>query len=236
MASVEPIVKSETIQYAINNMERHERSLIYGYNREFEKENKTLIPKDIIHLIAVYYLEFEQWDLNLKSMDIKLSFNDRCVHHDRALWLDGNQTAWRSIYGKTICKKNKMYKWRFKIIKIDPNSGNGNSWKILIGIMQDKFCKNKLESCFNRRQPCSYGFIGSIASLTGDKNCNDRDGKYGQKFENKGDTLTMILNMKTYVLSYIINGINYGKAYDIDHKGHYRLALSIADGRYVQLL
>lgn len=236
MAAVQGIVsikldakydKSNQIQRVLSNADQNELELIRGYIVEHETNHQIVIPKDIINLIIVYFIEFEEWSLDLKSKDIILSHNNRCVHHNCGYYQDGNTTAWRSIYGTTICTKNKIYKWKLKIIKIDPDSGDGNSWKILVGIVESEKGELKLDKCFNQAQ--SYGFIGSIAGLSrGDDN-------WGHKFEEMGDTLTMVLNMRDLTLSYTINGTDYGIAYNIND-GKYRLALSIADGRHIQLL
>ena len=47
----------------------------------------------------------------------------------------------------------------------------------------------------------------------------------------------MILDLrnKNKTLSYIINGKDYGKAFDIDDTQKYRMAVSICEGRYLQL-
>eukprot|EP01084_Bolivina_argentea_P156906 273426_1 len=224
-------------QHVFNKMLPHEKDLIFGYNHIAEKEYKCVIPAGIIRLVASYYFPADIWDLSLKSKDITLSNNNQCVYHNCPY--GSGQTAWRSIYGTNICT-NDIYKWGLKIVKVDPNSGKGNSWNILVGICQSQICKDRLEKCFmekcfkaeedlNRPHPQAYGFIGSLARLTGKGSLN-----YGQPFKQDGDTIIMTLDMIEKTLSYEINGVDYGKAFDVE-KATYRLALSISDGRCIQL-
>ena len=50
--------------------------------------------------------------------------------------------------------------------------------------------------------------------------------KYGER-PNNGSIIEMILNLDNLTLSYVINGTDYGKAFDIQ-RGKYRLGLCMS--------
>lgn len=62
--------------------------------------------------------------------------------------------------------------------------------------------------------------------------------KYGEKVYTEDHTLEMSLDVKQGTLKYVINGKDYGIAFDYVYESKYRLAVTLsgrADGTIVQL-
>merc|ERR1712154_752712 len=112
-------------------------------------------------------------------------------------------------------------------------SNQCNSWKSLIGIMMgDNLCYGK--KYFTAGD--GYGFVGSASQIVTDGGSSAK--KYGEKLEKVGNVIEVILELNDVdgnTLSYVINGKDYGKAFDIPPcKGGYdwcgyRLAVSFVD-------
>ena len=210
-------------------MGKRNELLICGYFRQLSNGNESP-PGLISHICAAYYLISDEWDLKRKHDPIILSDDNSVIHHDA--------NSWNTIVGTNICKIGQRYQWTLKIV--DVMSDTGNTWKILVGIMDEIQCDILFESDtvpFNRyftRMPNSFGFIGSPSGITINGSFNK---KYGKPFDKKGDCIVVDLDMHKdkHSLSFVINGTEYGKAFDVDINTRYRLAVSICGGRKVKL-
>merc|ERR1712228_652377 len=146
---------------------------------------------------------------------------------------------WCAIVGKNICQIGYRYQWTLKICDI--MSTTDNAWEILVGIMDDTQCDTLLDESHSAgtryftSTPGAFGFVGSYGRLTTGGHVSDSN--YGEPFEKKGDCMTVDLDMHKdkHSLSYVINGKEHGKAFDVDINVKYRLAVSICEGKVLKL-
>eukprot|EP01084_Bolivina_argentea_P074999 136018_1 len=86
---------------------------------------------------------------------------------------------------------------------------------MLIGIWKTQQGNNPpLDTYFTQGNNQGYAFCPEIAKLTKTEDGKSGGIKYGEVCKS-GAIVEMILNFNELSLSYVINGKNYGKAYDI---------------------
>lgn len=218
----------------VSRMNEQQKFLVFGFVRGIEKEYKNIrIPEPIVLLFALYYVANAEWDLSLKSADIMVSGdNNEFVEN-----MTASQYSWKSIFGKRICCGYGKYEWNLKIISTTKQVSN--SWKIMVGIIENKYCSQQTEdSAFDDKW--GIGLVGSTQGITQTSIVNS---DYGELFEKVGDTVKIILDLDNLTLSYVINGTDYGAAIDANNSykfelnkhDEYRLALSIIKGRKLRL-
>ena len=215
---------------AVAKMRAHDKILIDGYFRQISRSLNASTPHLVRHICAAYYLDSDELDVNQKHDPIIMSADNCCIHHEVA--------SWNSIVGANICEIGERYQWTLRIM--DVMSHSTNTWKILIGIINDDNCALLFdaERLSKKRYftsiPGSFGFIGSGKGTTIHGQLQSH---YGQRFEKKGDCIVVDLDMHKdkHSLSFVINGTEYGKASDVDINTRYRLAVSICKGRKVKL-
>ena len=98
-----------------------------------------------------------------------------------------------------------------------------NSWVIAIGIVPfDYYCHVDGEEDDDGESTFIAGYCGFIGGEAVFIGTDYQKKSYGQRFNRKGHTLKMTLNLKKGAgsggpsLSYVINGKDYGKATDVD--------------------
>ena len=131
-------------------------------------------------------------------------------------------------------KGHGKYEWNIEIIKAGAVSiGYDEDGTLVIGIQNNKYCKERLNGiAFGEGKG-----IGIIAGpYKGIYSGNKKNWNYGEIIGQKGDQIKMILDLDNLVLSYVINGTDYGAAVTAD-KGYgfelnvnteYRFGLSFA--------
>ena len=220
---------------AIDHLPDKTRNLVFGYIRAEERRYSLRIPELIAYTCAAFYVFYDEWDLQYQDEKVKLSMDGTCVHSE-----DTHQGDWRSMFGSKICKEKGKYSWKIKYIRVEATVSNQfNSWKSLIGIIRDQkdiLMLNTLSYFTSNTvsvQP-GYGFVGSESSIVVDGGASRI--KYGEKLEKEGDEIEVILDLDANTLSYIMNGTDYGKAFNIEPCAEgYRLAVSVVDGMSLQL-
>lgn len=226
--------------------------LVSAFIHDLERECQNdwpLIPVEIIHLCSLFCTRFDSWDLELKHKKMRITFGNTTIYHHWRYRRDKMQ-SWQTAFGNKVCIAGKKYEWTLAITKIDKNTYN--HWKILIGVMKnchcstlitwrtshsdDRYSTSKFFTCLSNS---GYAFIGSIGGITTgnkvDKIYSRHDDKT-EKFEKVGDVIKVILDMNTYELSFVINGYNAGIAYKVTKDWDYRLAVSMTEGRYIQMV
>ena len=158
--------------------------------------------------------------------------------------------SWQTAFGKEVCTVGNKYEWTLAILKIDKHTYN--HWKILIGVMKNCHCSTLItwkashsdhrystSKFFTSLSGAGYAFIGSIGAITtgnkSEKIYSEHDGKI-EKFEKVGDVIKVILDLNQYTLSFEVNGYNPGIAYVVQKNWDYRLAVSMTEGRYIQMV
>eukprot|EP01084_Bolivina_argentea_P164896 286600_1 len=204
--------------------------------RDIQKKHISVIPQSANNIIEMCKIvtqlrkitevllsrldvDDEKWDANCKG-NITISGQT----------IENSGGSWQSVFGTKICGAPYIYKWTLQIVDVSKNSGN--SWKIIIGIIEKGTGQEVKSNYFTSQAGKGYGFIGSQAGITVG---GGKDDTYGQKFEKEGDKIEVCLDMKNLTLSYAINGTQYGVAHDVNNR-EYRLAVSIYPGRKIELL
>ena len=218
--------------------------LIIAFIHSIERELMItmFIPSVIINICSEFCARFDSWDLDLKHKRINITFGNTIIYHNWRNPRDKMQ-SWQSVFGKSVCKNNNLYQWTLRIAKIDRQTFN--HWKIIIGVMKNRHVETFINwksipgSCnkfFTSLRGSSYAFIGSLGWIT---RGNSVEKLYShQTFEKVDDTIKVILDLQkdAKTLSFEVNGHNGGIAYKVDGNCEYRLAVSICEGRYIQMI
>ena len=169
----------------------------------------------------------DEWDIKIYGDNIKIINNDRVICNEIQSY------CYRSVFGKNIYNLGKHH-WKLEIKQC--NDGYC-AWNMLIGCMKiDEKNKNK-NKIFHRNSHFTssdhgYGFIGNLSYLTNPKDGgHGTDRKYGKKFINIGDIIDIYLDLDELSLSYKINNIPYGIAFDNLQKTKYCLAVTFCGNK-----
>eukprot|EP01084_Bolivina_argentea_P000935 1710_1 len=212
------------------------KNFIRKIQQSFPQNNSYYnIPEDLIYICACYLYIRDEWDL--KHNDI-IVYNHNTIYHT-------SNWCWNTAVGKTICTKDNIYEWKLQITKVTGISRS--SWHFLVGVLKNEYSNEytKGQNVFFTKKQTSkhgklatsheiggYGFVAALAKLT----THGQGGKqYGKKFTDVGQTINVILDLKQNTLSYKIDGIDYGKAFDVHDGCEYRLAVSIANDRHIKI-
>lgn len=201
--------------------------LVVGYIRVIElkycKNILRALPKIFIILIIDLLKPCDEWNKNIKGKGIYIN---KCLcsttknKKSRVLY----DLIWGSVFGCKVIK-NGIFIWEIKINKICHNNG----WNFLVGIIKNnKLYMQKIKNSnlmkhshnFNEIYGWSCGIYNSLL------NHKNYDKKYG-KTCNEGDIIQVILNLNNMTLSYKVNNIDYGIAYNNIIKTEYRIVVSI---------
>ena len=190
---------------------------VLGYIRQYEKVNKIHIPQGIVLVFILFYgNDSDEWDPKFISYTMKLT--DRTV------------TQTLDAEGSSYCKRiieSGIFKWKFKIDQCKGGFILG-IWKIKNNTttppLKVWFTKN--ETPFSQRhKPESaavYGFHSKTSCLT--RNDGWALGPEYGIYPANDSIIEMILDLNKLTLSYIIDGKDYGKAFDVE-KSKYRAAV-----------
>ena len=192
--------------------------LTSGYIRqEIEEKLELLIPSDIKQLCFVYWFinVCDEWDI--KYTNDKYQVNGQCLK----LFKSGDgfddflNFGQPSAFG-THSVEGGTFLWRIKF--------NTDVKWICLGVIQDDetlFIKhaNDGNHDFN-----DYG--GSFWNGGGYYSHDQRGGGYGSTFGDKGDIITIILDMDKHTIGYKINDKDYGVASNTMNKDKYRLIVN----------
>ena len=161
----------------------------------------------------------DQWDPNCKASAFVIE-NENVVRN--------TMSTWKSVFGQQSCEAPYKYHWTLKIVaKLTDVS---NAWPPLVGIQND--AQTKRTDDYFTSGTSTYALICGHAKLTVDGSCGK---SYGAKWTKEGDVLDIYLDMTKRTLSFGINGTKYGVAHNVN-AGKYRLALSLYNGRKVQMI
>ena len=205
---------------------QRDRKLVDGYIRE-----QTMhIPTEIIAMIFVWYhLELyfykipECQTLNEDKTIVEQSFDD-----DQHRWRGNYNTSYLSVTMPSI-NHNLIYEYTIKILKHGSGVAVGiddaecrwiDTW--FIGKMETK---NYGMQCWNGTKSCTYSMHGT---------------EYGAAcHEQNGVIIKMIYNVSKTSLAFIVDGTDYGIAYDdvYNEEGlEYRLAIYMNGNASVELI
>ena len=230
----------------VRKIPQKHKDIVSGFLREIEN---TYSSDDTFHKVSTlilyvclsFYYVYDEWDPDHKSTHMLVE-GDTVTNmyqsddiHDLHMY--------GTIHLKNICKPPNKYEWRFQIIKYDKNN---LAWNNLFGVQKvGTTCLDYDGSQhFISTRKCGYGFISSCGKLSdassagcyGVNNKYNPDAyKYGKECV-AGDIIEMHLDLEKLQLSYVINGRDYGVAFQVE-KTEYTAAVTIDwKGNSIQLL
>eukprot|EP01084_Bolivina_argentea_P186972 322170_1 len=201
--------------------------IICGYTRRIQKSLLEIFPLDIIFLLCTFYDLKDKWS--------KIYSNEQLEIADYNITAPTYLHGFCHVYGDIVLKPGLRFNWRFKLI--------GNFECVYIGIIKDDdklLCEWRSQTsdwAWNCRG-ADNGFVFSC-SHNNVRYLNENQYKeykkqiYGEMCGNNGDIIEMIVDVtdvknKIGSIKYIINGKDYGIAYDkIPTHSSYRMAVCI---------
>ena len=194
----------------LQQIPQRNKDLAFGYVNKSEKANKSTIPSMIKYLCLVY--------LNQN----KDEFDEENTHKD--IKIDGNTVKALKCGIKCTYLRNLVstgvHQWRFKC-------GCTTEYPLgdIIGIIRINDKSLPLDVYFDcaKKRISAYAF-GVAGKVVGDGIESTHGNIYGGKCE-INDIIEMTLDFNELTLSYKINQIDYGKAFDII-PGEYRAAMT----------
>jgi len=230
----------DTIRKNLPNFNHDDDHLLCGFTRKSIR-NET-VCQDLMHLITYFYLPFDSWSRADASPFIQLSNNDTCIQN---VCKRASYSPNKSIFGETECVSPHKYEWTLEVVSnADTNVKASN----IIGIA--KVNENKpmnAEMGFLDRPDAGFGLADGLIAMKGATNMGlniffnsllsetDTSENYGTLFGKSSDVMTVCLDMGKHTLSYRVNGVDYGKAFDVDSGCKYRLAVSLSAGIVMKL-
>lgn len=197
-----------------------------------EDENTLKVAvgnKKAVYVIRILYFDGKNWSIpsEMKTVSIEQvmdSWDPQCKGTDMVISgtsIKNSISGYRSAYCKNVVSEG-IHSWTFKIDQIT------SSW-FLLGVFKSE-CDPILQNYFQSNPQASYCLElrgGTLPSLTR-SGCSHEDSNkrnYGPQC-NSGDVVKMTLDLVSCTLSYIINGKEHGKAWDVE-KSSYRAACTM---------
>eukprot|EP01084_Bolivina_argentea_P262118 443189_1 len=185
---------------------------VFGFVRISQKSFWN-VPVAIINIILFYFYD-DEWDKNCKSDDIRIVGSSVI----NTSWYTSSAYLRRSV-------SEGIHVWSFKIDELY----NDRVWQ-LIGCWKTKF-DPVIDRLFTTDggNKC-YAFSLNYGYLM------DPSKKYGQRLKNYGiqckygDIIKMTLNFNDLTLSFKMNNIEYGTAFDVERTS-YKVAATLSRGR-----
>ena len=156
----------------------------------------------------------DQWDENLFGEMMTLEAN--CIKLSKG-------AASNSAFLCNVIDQGK-YKWKFKLKKL----ANRAHWTTTIGIWKcNKHIEPKVNDIFTKGNHMAYGYAVNRGTLVDEETGSKAD--YGTKYGTnckEGDIVEMLIDLDKLELKYIVNGKDYGKAFEIE-KTAYKAAVNL---------
>eukprot|EP01084_Bolivina_argentea_P098143 176410_1 len=186
--------------------------LVHGFIRESQlllSNESTFynIPPLIIHLCLCYFYIRDRWSEILKG-------NDYTIEDDMLIKIKG---SYQSAFMENTMSSG-VYHWKFHLIKYGEGSG------LQIGIFKEKYNpETVLKDSIGDKKDTAYIFRPTDPSI---KYKSDNENKhiikaYGTIKCDEGDIYEMIADFDKLELKWCVNGVDLGKAFDIE-KCEYR--------------
>ena len=178
---------------------------VYGYIRE--NCIKLEMPEVLYKIFATFYvIPMDRWN-NV--------FTEKMIIDEEQNAASLNEGSWHHAFGTDIVKKGMLNTWKFKVTGKPISVHSDQTLAILIGIMEYNKISSDLPPHFINEQHGGYGFYTYLADI---KHNGWAGKKYGKRCID-GGIIKMTLDMtqkikKAAILSYEINGTDYGIAWD----------------------
>ena len=196
--------------------------LVSGWIRDIRKKYGLLIPKDVNNICFEYWLFklCDEWET--KYLLPYIQVKDECVRITKRKIGDDLP----SIYGCHSISEG-VYEWKIRF--------NTKVKWICIGIIEDEEKILEKYADNNDYEQSNGGFLLSMNGII--YAFDERIHGYCKTFEKRGTIITMKLDMDQCVLSYAINGKDYGTALENIPKKRYRFVVNLLYyGEEIELL
>ena len=158
------------------------QEVVFGYIRMVfynHNNNQNTIPQLIFFICLLYYHEYDIFGPISKECEISGKTNNIITRNELYyLWVSAYGAQW--IPSNT----NNKYEWKMNYIKGDKN--------VIVGIVNNNHHCNTYQG-LARSNSYTYLFYGSFNTKSTNMRCNE------------GDTITMILNLETSSLQFIVS-------------------------------
>ena len=197
--------------------------LVSGYIRKkIINPHQLKIPIELKKLCFLFWYinACDKWDKSLCHEFVQINKEGTCFKlDDDFLWDPEDGVGLCSVFGINSIKSQQIFSWRIRF--------NTNVFWACIGLIKDDpkvINQNITDNNYGRQNPGCFLINHGAMCYEG-----ERKEKYCRSFDNKGDIIEMTLNMKKHTVSYKINGVDYGVAYDKLMDDSYRLVVSVMD-------
>ena len=182
---------------------------VFGFIKQ-QSQNKicSKLPTELINIILMFYHIFEEWDKN--AIGEFVTINGNIVEHT------GSHNKHQSAYLTNVVSSG-INIWKFEATK------RTFTWD-LIGIWKTKSGEPSISRWFTDKMNNGYAYVIGDPRKTDPTNPGYSGGRYGIQC-NDGDIIEMELNFNKLSLCFKVNGINQGKAFDVEDTS-YRAAVS----------
>ena len=183
--------------------------IVENWYRESLLKNDSI--KDITQIIIKFSNEYDIFDRTISCNFAKINASDNITEFPDNYELENDDTA--SAYGELTARPGRKYQWRLKLL----SDGDAN-----IGIIRAHDTNRRYSQYWwERRYGYSYFTDGTISTKDYVKS------NYGPYLKTD-DIIEICLDLKEkYSLSYIVNGLDYGQAFTVEHPINYKLAVSL---------
>ena len=203
----------------VKSIDQRSKTFVNGYIRSIQK----LFPKDniyytipalVIHWILLYYYLGDEFDdkkyrqcytLSKKKTIIKLtgSYGSGCAFMTR------------------VARKPGIHCWKFKLLRL-----NTDTLWMTVGVWKTKRALKVNSRLDGHMFGLFYGWLLNYRQLTEGDTKNIR-GRYAPRRCKTGDIVEMILDLDKFQLKYVVNGEDFGVAFDNIEDTGYRVAVSM---------
>ena len=197
----------------VKNIDQKTKDAIYGYIKQvqalFPSDNiYYTIPELVIYWCLLYYNQPERFDPK------------NCSH--KFTLTEDNTVATQSDAGSMLLlltnrHKTGIHEWKFKLV-------NKNHSTKIIGIFKTKYDADLATNLREVGKGKAYGWNLCTKQLTEGERYLEEP-RYGEVCDN-GDVITMILDLEALQLKYIVNGKDFGVAFDKIEATEYKATVS----------
>eukprot|EP01084_Bolivina_argentea_P116368 206776_1 len=194
--------------------------LTFGYCREMETllHLYSLIPTEIKQLIHLYQL-CETWDSQYSDANLIL---------DASSIKKWNTKTLCTAFGSTVIGGKKKFVWKIRIKSSSDSYQNRKGYFAYIGIIKDRTVNYDILTDW-KANGNGYAFNCGKAKLIVDIAHKYSKVTYGETFTKPGDTIQMTLDLKKRTISFMINGKDYGIAFENIVRDYYVFVISISN-------
>lgn len=203
---------------ALKDIDPKTDALVSGYFRDFETYLLSInddnpyynIARLLILLTISYYASSDEFDVNTRGLNMKLSGKTTISH---------TRQGWDGVFGKYVVSFGK-YKWKLRVNKFY----HGGGGHIVTGVINTKIADpmHFRSTCPSSNAEGCYGFDTSYGTIW---NEGDLNTKFELMVTKAGDIIEIELDLEKNRLRCRVNGKDIGKKIWNLKDGDYRLSV-----------